>query len=593
MKEFLKMTLATVVGFFVINLLGVVLFFMFIIGAAILGSGKTEGYVVDNSLLHLRLEGELGDRTKEDPLGFLLGSGSEAQGVDDLIAALHEAEYNENIKGVFLEVGAFSADMANLEELRKALENFRKAGKPIYAYGENYTQAGYYLATTANKVLLGKDGMIDLHGIAITPMYYKDLLDKVGVSMQLIRVGKYKSAGEVYIQNSMSEANREQLSAVASSLWKSISSAIVSSRQIDSVALNSYVDNYLMLTEAEYYKRWKLVDEVCYANEARALIGKELGLDEGDALNLASPKMLIKSKDTRASNAVAVYYAAGAIVDDIIPNAGGDEQIVAEEVIPDLEALAKDDAVKAVVLRINSPGGSASASEKIWHAVKRLGQHKPVVVSMGGMAASGGYYIAMGAQRIFADKTTLTGSIGIYAMIPDASGLLTQKLGLRFESIKTHATADFMSTIARPLTAAETAAMQAYVDRGYTLFLRRVYESPRSKLKYEQLETLAQGRVWSGADAVERGLVDEIGTLNDAIRYATKAARLEPESYVTLSLPELKPWYETLEKTAKQSYFEREMRAVMGELYTPLMYSRSLRGQNALQMALPYHLEVH
>lgn len=586
------MTLASVVGFLIVNLLGMVLFLMFVVALAMAGSAEGQGVVSDNSLLHIKLEGELTDRTKEDPLGYILGTGNSTQGVDDIIAALDEAKTNDKVKAVFLEVGQFSANMANLEELHRALMLWRSAGKRIYAYGDNYTQAGYYLATTANEILLGKDGMIDLRGVAITPIYYKDLLEKIGVSMQLIRVGKYKSAGEVYIQNTMSEANREQLSQLATSLWGVIQIEICSTRDISKEVLDDYINNYLTLAKDSDYRAYNLVDKVCYADEARAFIGKAIGLEQGDALSLVTPQMLLKHKQTLSTgkDQVAVYYAVGTIVDDIIPNAGGEDQISATEVVPDLETLAKDDAVKAVVLRINSPGGSASASEKIWRAVKRLQATKPVVVSMGGMAASGGYYIAMGGQRIFADASTITGSIGIYAMVPEASGLLTQKLGLRFESVKTHTSSDFMNTIARPLTTAETTALQAYVDRGYDLFLRRVDEG--RALSLEQVQAYAQGRVWSGVEAQRRGLVDEVGSLKDAIYYAADLAKLEEGGYETIALPILKPWYETIGETAKQSYFERELREVMGELYTPLMYSRTLRGQNALQMALPYHLDI-
>ncbi|MDO4715914.1 MAG: signal peptide peptidase SppA [Bacteroidales bacterium] len=591
MKEFFKMTLAAAVGFIVVNLLGFVLFLMMLIGAAAIGSGKGEGVLTNNSLLHLDLDGALTDRAKDDPLGFLLGSDDASQGVDDLIIALREAKSNDNIVGVFLEMGAFSANMANLEELRQALVDFRTSGKPIYAYGENYTQAGYYLATTADRVILGKDGMIDLRGVAITPMYYKDLLDKIGVSMQLIRVGKYKSAGEVYIQSTMSEANREQLSTLAKSLWGELSQAISTARGIGLTELNSYVESYLTLATDSSYLQRKLVDKVCYIDEARDFMKKELGLDEAQAITLATPQMLMSADTKLKQEQIAVYYAVGAIIDDAIPSASAEDYIVASEMIPELEAMAENDNIKAVVLRINSPGGSATASEKIWHAVKRLKAQKPVVVSMGGMAASGGYYIAMGGQHIFADKTTVTGSIGIYAMIPEASGLLTQKLGLRFESVKTHATSDFMQTITRPLTTAETSALQTYVDRGYDLFLKRVDEG-RPNLSLDQIHTLAQGRVWSGVDAKANGLVDDLGTLQDAVNYAAKLAKLETDAYSTTSLPAVKQWYDNIGNTAKRSYFEREMREVMGELYAPIMYSRSLRGQNALQMALPYHLDV-
>ncbi len=584
MKDFLKQVLAVLVGFGIISLFGFVML-LSVIAAAMAGdSPETE--VKKESVLQISLDGVIADRVVDNPLNMLWNERGQAQSLDDLLLAVKEARTNDKIKAIFIHAGLVDAPLANLQELREALSNFKKSGKKIYAYGDDYSQGAYYVSSVADKLMLNPAGLIDWHGLSVQPVYYKDLLDKVGVSMQLIRVGKYKSAGEVYIQNSMSDANREQLSTMLGTMWREVTAKVAVDRKRSVEQLNALADNYVAFGQTEDFVKSGLADTLCYIDGAKSKLKELLGTDE---LRMVSPKALVSQISSKsAEKKVAVYYAAGPIVDERIPNLNSDESISASTMVPDLEDLEDDDDVSAVVIRVNSPGGSASASEKIWHAIKKLNTKKPVIISMGGVAASGGYYIACGGRTIFADPTTITGSIGIYASIPEASGLLTAKLGLRFETVKTNASADFLTSYSRPLTEGETQVLQAYINRGYDLFLKRVAEN--RKMTTEQVHQWAQGRVWSGYDAKQIGLVDKLGGLDNAVTFAAKTAKLG--DYEVVAYPKPKEWFEDFINQTKNNYFDSQMREVLGDLYTPFMYARSLKGQNSIQTALPYELKV-
>lgn len=585
MKSFFKYVLATVVGLLIT---GAILFLMGIItlGSMVAASDTTPA-LKEHSVLHINLSGSIAERTIDNPLSTLLGSEIETTGLEDLLTAIKVAATNDKIDGIYIEGGTVAADPASLEALRGALADFKKSKKFVIAYGDDYSQGAYYVASVADKVLLNPGGMLDWHGYASAPIFYKDLLDKVGVKMQVFRVGTYKSYVEPYTSTEMSEANRQQISSYLHSIWANICKAVSASRKISTDSLNAYADRYIVMADASDYVRMGLVDTLSYVDGLRDQLRKLTG---AKSVSLAKPKDVAKlAKKTDADDGeIAVYYAYGSIVGSEIQGLGSEEAIVGPDVVEDLDKLANDDNVKAVVLRINSGGGSAYASEQMWRAIQLLKAKKPVVVSMGGMAASGGYYMSCGADCIYAEPTTLTGSIGIFAMIPDASGLLTEKLGLHFDVVKTNEASDF-GVVGRPFNASESAAMQSYVDRGYALFLKRVADGRR--MTPQQVDKIAQGRVWTGEQALKIKLVDRLGSLDDAV--AEAARRAKAKDYAVTAYPAPASWLDDFISNQGSSYFEQEVRSALGSYYHPLMFVKSLKGTDCIQARIPFEPNLH
>jgi len=577
MKQFFKYVLATMVGILVMWVFASLMSLAML--GVILAAGDSEPIVENNSVLQISLSGQLCEQASNSPLDQFLDSDAlTKQGLKDLLDAIRVAEKDSRIKGIYLEAGALTADFASLQELRTALDRFKKSKKFIIAYGDSYTQGAYYVCSTADKVLLNPIGSVDWHGIASEPVFFKDLLEKVGVKMQVFKVGTYKSAVEPFTQAKMSEANREQVTAFVSDIWTNLCNDVAKSRQISTDSLNAYADRYLALNDSREFVKLKLVDELAYADQVREQLRKRLG---NKKVSLISAKDLAKTATGKNSKEnVAIYYAEGDIVDATngTDALSGNSKIVGSEVIEDLDKLANDDAVKAVVLRINSGGGSAFASEQMWRAIQQLKAKKPVVVSMSGMAASGGYYMSCGANYIVADPMTLTGSIGIFGMIPDASGLMTEKLGLHFDVVKTNEASDF-GALGRGFNAGESAALQSYIERGYKLFLSRV--AAGRKMTPEQVDKIAQGRVWTGQQALKIKLVDQLGTLDDAVKKAAELAKLK--DYGTQSYPAAPSLLEDLMADKKSGYLERELQAALGEYYRPLSFIRTLEGRDRLQ----------
>ena len=581
MKDFLKYVGATVLGLIVAGSLVFLVGFVMLISTAV--SGNQKPMVTEGSVLHLQLSGGIVECAEENPMLELLGETAlQEQGLDDLLKAVKVAKDNDKIKGIYLESGLLGADFASLEELRKALVEFKESGKFILAYGDNYTQGAYYVASVADYVLLNPSGMLDWHGIASQPIFYKELLEKVGVKMQVFRVGTFKSAVEPFTNTSMSDPNREQVQSYISDIWNVVCRDVAASRGLPVDTLNAYADNYVSLAATEDYCRLQLVDSLAYVDGVR---DKLRTLAETEKVNLLTVKEVcqLAEEDTH-SDKVAVYYAYGSIVDESTSSAfGGEAEIVGSTVVEDLDKLANDESVKAVVLRVNSGGGSAFASEQMWRAVQLLKAKKPVVVSMGDLAASGGYYMSCGADLIVADSTTLTGSIGIFGMVPDLSGLLTDKLGLHFDMVKTNQSSDFGST-GRPFNPAESAAMQAYVERGYDLFLKRVAEG--RGMTVEAVDSIAQGRVWTGHQALGIKLVDRLGTLDDAIKEAAALAKLE--TYGVTSAPAPAQWFENLLDAVKSDYMEARVKSMLGTYYEPLRFVYGVEKGSFLQAKMPY-----
>ncbi len=589
MKSFLKYVLATVTGIILVGVVMGILCVISLVGIAASSASSTQ--VEDNSVFALSLTGVMEERGVDNPFAKLTGEVSEQLGLDDIIASIKKAKDEENIKGIYIEAGMFAADSpASMHAIREALLDFKKSGKWIVAYGDTYTQGTYYICSVADKVFLNPEGMVDWHGLAAQPFFVKDLLAKFGIKYQLCKVGKYKSAPEMMTADKMSDPNREQVTAYINGIWKVMLDDVSKSRKISVDSLNAYADRFLALSDQNDLLKMKMVDKLMYTDEVKGEIKKLLKIDADAKINQLTLEDMkgVKGKKQEGDQ-VAVYYAYGDIVDSETGSMFGSESsIVAQKVCKDLEKLMNDDDVKAVVLRVNSPGGSAYASEQIWRSITQLKTKKPVVVSMGGYAASGGYYISCAANYIYTEPTTITGSIGIFGMFPDFSQLLTEKLGVKFDEVKTNKHAGFGS-MARPFNADEMALLDQYIGRGYELFRKRVADGRKQKI--EAIEEIAQGRVWLGTDALPIKLVDAIGSLDDAIAKAAELAKLE--KYHAESYPTQPGWFESLmQLDSKGNYLDEQMRQNLGAFYEPIAYMKNFNRQSAIQARLPYFIEI-
>ena len=548
--------------------------------------------VKDNSVLVLNLNGVMQERSQDDIYSFLTGGEVSSLGLDDLAEAIDKAKTDDNVKGIYIEAGMFAPDgPASVQALRNKLVEFKKSGKWIVAYGDQYTQSAYWLCSVADKVIVNPEGLIDWHGLCTETMYYKDFMAKFGVKMQIAKVGKFKSAVEPFFADKMSDANREQVSVYLNGIWGNIVKDVAQSRKLDAKTLNAYADSLVTFSSADDLVKMKLADQVAYYDEVRADIKKRLGLDEDDKISQVSvSQMCAQPNKNKADDRIAVYYAYGDIVSDAEDGMSQGSAICSGNVVPDLEGLMDDDDVKAVVLRVNSPGGSAYASEQIWRAVTRLKAKKPVVVSMGTYAASGGYYISCAANYIYAEPTTLTGSIGIFGMFPDVSGLLTDKLGLKFDHVKTNKNSQF-GTTSRPFTEEEMQYLTNMVDRGYKTFTKRV--SDGRKIPVERVYEIAEGRVWLGQDALKIKLVDAIGGIDQAVAKAAELAKVK--EYRTKAYPAKADMWESLLNRASSeggNYLDGKLRATLGEYYAPFMYLKQLDRQDAIQARMPAHIVI-
>lgn len=587
MKDFLKYTAATVTGLLAFTVIIAAIGMMSIVG--MIASSESSGPVEDNSVLVIPLTGSLQERAEDNILSRIAGQTGAEVGLDEILDGIRKAKDNEKIKGIYIEAGAFQADSyASLQAIRKSLLDFRKSGKWIVAYGDSYTQATYYIASVADKVMLNPQGVIDWHGIASQQFYLKDLMAKFGVRMQLAKVGAYKSAPEMFTADKMSEPNREQVTAYITGVWQNILKEVSESRNISKEQLNLYADKLIMFDDPQNYLKYKMVDKLAYTDEVKDVVKQMMKAGEDDDLNKVAISDMASVKDKRdKGDEIAVYYAYGDVVDRAVPMSKG-SCIDAQKVCKDLGELMDDDDVKAVVLRINTGGGSAYASEQIWHAMKQLRAKKPVVVSMGGMAASGGYYISCIANYIYAEPTTLTGSIGIFGMFPDASQLLTEKLGVKFDDVKTNKFSTF-GTPARPINDEEMAILNRYIDRGYSLFRSRVAEG--RKMPVEEVEKIAQGHVWLGQDALRIKLVDALGGLDDALAKAAQLAGLK--EYYAVKYPDLGGWQEQLfGATNQNNYIQEQLRMTLGEYYEPFMLLKTMDKQSAIQARTEFYLKV-
>lgn len=551
--------------------------------------GTSAPKVEKNSVLVMKLDGTLSERAEENPFDMLMGgTGTSALSLENMLKAVEQAKENENVKGIYMEAGMLSAaSPAMLQELRDAIVDFKESGKFVLSYGDTYTQGAYYLCSAADSVVVNPQGMLDWHGMSMQTMFFKEILDKLGVNVQVFKVGTYKSAVEPFIGTEMSDANREQMEVFTSEIWKEMLVDVSESRKISVEELNQLADTVTLLCETSFYLDEKLVDKVAYSDEIPQMICNMIDVDDEDDYNTITVDEMAsvasnKPKDD-SGNIVAVYYAYGDIVNT--PSSGiSSEEIASSVVIRDLEKLADDDDVKAVVLRVNSGGGSAYASEQIWHQVMNIKSKKPIVVSMGGMAASGGYYISCAADYIFAEPTTLTGSIGIFGMIPEVSELVTEKIGLHSETVKTNKFADF-GDLTRPMNENEKAVMQAYVNRGYELFTKRCADG--RGMEQDSIKAVAEGRVWTGLHALELGLVDQLGGLDDAIAEAKK--RAEIEACTVKTYPGTSSFIEKLSGAVSgDSYADAKMKDILGDYYGTFSYMKRMTTERGVMAKSPY-----
>lgn len=591
MKDFIKNVLATMVGMFGFFIVMGVIGMMSIIG--MIASGNAAQNVEKNSVFVLNLSGTISEQGSENPLSMFTGDNSLNSGLNDILSAIKKAKANDDIKGIYIEAGALMTNYATLQEIRNALDDFRKSGKWIVAYGDFYTQGAYYVASVADKVYINPKGAVDWHGIGAQTMFYKDFMAKFGVKWEVVKVGTFKSATETFTEEKMSDANRLQTKTFIDGTWRNVCDAVSKSRGISVDSLNSYADSYLALQATETLVKAKMVDGMMYGDQVKDAVKKIMKLDKDDDISQLTLNDMLNVKGGKVEGSeIAVYYAEGDIVQD--PKAatmfGNNNYIASRKVCKDLEDLMNDDDVKAVVVRINSGGGDAYASEQMWHQMSELRKVKPVVVSMGDYAASGAYYMSAPASWIVAQPNTLTGSIGIFAVIPDFSGLVTTKLGVRFDEVKTNRNSTFGNLMARPFNAEEKAMLQASVNRGYSLFRQRVAEGRR--LPVESVEKIAQGRVWLATDALNIKLVDQLGGIDDAVKKAAQLAKLK--DYYTSDYPAAASWMDNLLNSMSSSgtYLDEQLRQTLGDFYQPFTMLRSIDKREAIQARIPYAISI-
>ena len=583
MKSFFKMVFASMLGLF----LSFLLLFLFIIILVSASSGSETIEIKDNSILHLTFGGPIPDRSSDNPfssLGFN-GLGESPMGLNEILDNLDKAAANPTVKGIFLDLTSLNTGIASIEEIRNALLDFKKSGKFIYAYSEVFSQPTYYLATVADKIYLHPTGLAELKGLRSEILFFKGTLDKLGVEPLVFRHGRFKSAVEPFIQDKLSDSNREQVRTFLTSIWNHMLKGIAEGRKLPEAELRK-IASEILVTNAPAAMQFKLVDDLKYRDEVLELLKTKTGAESIDKLELVTLSEIKDAEDTREKrkgDKIAVVYAEG----DIVDGEGQDGQIGSVECSKAIRKARLDEKVKALVLRVNSPGGSALASETIWREVVLTKKVKPVIVSMGNLAASGGYYIAAPADVIVASPNTITGSIGVFGLFFNGKGLANQ-LGVTIDTVKTSPMADIMSS-SRGVTAREAEIIQAEIERIYDNFISRVAEG--RKMSKADVDSIAQGRVWTGADAKRLKLVDEFGGLDRAIELAAQRAKLD--NYRIIELPFVKdPLEKILDKIGGKSK-DAAIESVLGESYKYYKQVERVQNMRNYQTRMPYEIDVY
>ena len=589
MKEFFKFMLASILGIMIAGLLLVLITIGII--SAMVSSSEEPAVISANSMLFLKFDYDIVDRAKKSPfegLDFGMFEGEKTVGLNDLLDCIRKAKTDDNIKGIYLNPTDIQAGMATVEEIRAALKDFKTSGKFVYAYGEYLSQKAYYLVTVADSLVMNPQGSVDFRGLGGEHSFYKKGLEKLGIEVQIIRHGKFKSAVEPFILDKMSDENRLQTETYLKSIWHEMLMDISASRKLSFDELNDVADMVATFRKADFAKQKKLVDRLKYKDQVIDDLKKLTGTKEKDDIKAIEIQKYVKVpeqivKKALARKKIAVIYASGAIDASV----SGDG-IKSEELSRTIREARRDSSIKAIVLRINSPGGSAYGSEVIWREVKLAAGTKPVIASMGDVAASGGYYIACAADTILADRTTITGSIGIFGMIPNVQKFMTDKLGITQDVVITNEHSDMIS-LTRPMSAFERDLMQQTIEDGYNTFLDRVAQG--RKMDKTAVDAIGQGRVWAATNAKEIKLIDGYGGLTEAIALAKKMAKLD--NYRIVNLPKQKDTFEELMKgfsgSAKASFMKEEL----GENYKYYQQLHSIISQKGIMARMPYDIDIH
>lgn len=587
MKQFFKMVLAVVVGLLATGL--VILIISTVFAAAIIGSStsKSSKSLAKNSVLKIELSGAIQERKLNDSFSQILNPKDKTLSLQTLLKAIKVAKESDKVRAIYIDNVGLSSGFSTLTEVRTALEDFKSSGKPIYSYSDNLTTGSYYLASLSDSIYLNPSGLMMWSGLGVDIMYKKGLYDKLGIKYQIFKVGKYKSAIEPDSRTDMSEPNRQQLQCMLDDLWGDVVNKVSISRNISVDSLMALADRPMTFQPTEEAVVSGMVDSLAYRMDMNDLLAQKLHLDNAHDIHFVTPSNVANQTEKEldmSGDVIAVYYATGII--DGAASPYNDNGIVSKDVVNDLKKLADDDDVKAVVIRVNSPGGSAYGSEQMWYAIDQLKKEKPVIVSMGDYAASGGYYMSCNADKIFAEPTTVTGSIGIFAEIPNAQEL-ANKLGITFDGVKTNkfGSQNSLAFLARPLSSDEKALLQGYIDRGYQLFLQRCANG-RNKTEVE-IHEVAQGRVWTGVQAIKIGLVDELGGIDDAIAYAKTKAKLD--GFSLISYPKQKTIIEKILQDGPSLYMRTQL---LGKEISKFMYlfvtTDQLENHDCMQARMMY-----
>ena len=585
MKQFFKMMFASALGAILAAGLLITLSIFLLIGISASMSQPTAFSPSSNSVLKIALNGALSDQKTDNPYAMLLGEEDPELSLTDILKAIKEAKNSDNIKGIYIEAGNFSAGSSSIDAIRRAITDFKESGKFVVAYGDQYTQGSYYLASVADKVYINPQGALLLTGMSSQTMFYKGLLNKLGVEMLIFKVGTYKGAVEPFMLDKLSDANREQISSYMNGIWDNITADIAKSRKITVEDVNHYADQGFAIALPEKALECGLVDELKYKPEAEEYVKELAGQTDKKLKTVGVDKVRnIKSKEGKSKNKIAVLYAEGEITEAVTSPYSMDKSIT-EKVAKELIKLKEDESIKAVVLRVNSPGGSAFTSEQIWKQVLELKKVKPIVVSMGDVAASGGYYISCAANKIVAEPNTLTGSIGIFGMCPNMTGLFN-KVALTTDVVKTNTYAD-LGDVSRPMREDEKALIQSRIESGYDTFITRCADG-RGMTK-AAIDSIGQGRVWTGEQAIEKGLVDELGGIEKAIAVAAKLADLNDYKLVEVSGSKdfLKDLFEKQLDEVKLNVVKQ----LMGEDFEYFKTLNLIKSAPAIQTRLPYDVQ--
>lgn len=587
MKSFFKTFLASFLGSALL-LLVIIIFLITSLVSSIMSSADTTVEVKPQTVLYMNLDYEIPDRTNTNDLGLTFSgldfsfTDTDMAGMNDIINNIKAAAIDPNIAGIFLEMSVIGTSPANIEEIRNQLIEFKKSGKFILSYAEAYSQSAYYLASVSDKIYMFPDGMLDIHGMASQSMFYKHLLEKLDIEMQIIRPdnNKFKSAVEPYFLDKMSEANREQNSVLLNSIWSKICNDISSARNIKVETINELADDMTLMFDTQAAIDNNFIDGLRYRDEIIAELKQLAEIADNKKVNIVKNTQYAKVRPElyEGEDNIAIVYASGQIIDG-----EGDESTIGSITLSEALRQAREDKkVKAIVMRVNSPGGSAVASEVIRREVELAAKEKPLIVSMGNYAASGGYWISSSSDYIFADPTTLTGSIGVFGTVPNLKGFFNDKLGLTFDEVKTNENSDFGS-IAKPLSPYQMKMMQKHVTDTYDDFITLV--STERELRKTFVDSIAQGRVWSGDDAIELGLVDELGGIEKAVAYAAKKANIE--SYSIKEYPKQEDIFESLLKSETQEYYTKSVKESFGNTYQYLKAIEMINRIEGTQALMP------